>query len=276
MKRLNPTFCAGLFLAAISLTFSATGLVHLFAGAGIAIAVMALAFELAKVTTTVYLLQNWRLRFVPVVLSVALLCLMGVSSLGIYGYLGKAYNVGHRSIVESVGAVDVLTRQVGALEADKARLLGMVEAIPVEHSTNRRRVLTEVQPAVDRIDQELRTRWVELGRAQRTQIGAENDVGELGFAANLLGTSQDGLAHGVITALAFLLDPLAVLLILASGAHGTRSSIETPDLPGAVAPCPSPLLSDRARRLSPALQRVLQRATGSSTLATATLRKRRS
>jgi len=61
---------------------------------------MAIAFEMAKVATTVYLINNLRFRLVPILLSVALVCLVGISSIGIYGYLGKAYNEGRAEAVE--------------------------------------------------------------------------------------------------------------------------------------------------------------------------------
>ena len=84
LRKVNFTFLAGLFLAGISLTFSATGLVHLFARAGAAVIVMAVAFEMAKVATTVCLIDNLRFRLVPILLSVTLVCLVGISSIGIY------------------------------------------------------------------------------------------------------------------------------------------------------------------------------------------------
>jgi hypothetical protein len=217
-----PTLVSGLLLATISLTFAATGLVHLFAGAGLSIVVMAVAFEVAKVGTTIYLIQNFRLRFVPLALTFALLCLVVISALGIYGYLGRAYAEGRADAVTGAGAIAVIQTQVTALEQDRERLLAQVEAIPAEHSTNRRRVLTEIQPRLDGIATDLNARRDELATLQRAQVGKENSIGELRYAAELVGTDEEGIAKFVITVLALLLDPLAVLLILASGIKGQR------------------------------------------------------
>lgn len=219
---MNLPLLAGLALAAISLYFSATGLVSLFAGAGAAIIVMAVAFEMAKVSMTVWLIRNFRLRFLPLALSFALVCLTGISSLGIYGFLGAAYNEGRASAVTGQGAVAVLTDEVKTLETERATLYQQIDATPASHSTNRRRILEKVQPQIIRADSILTVKREELGRLRRQQVTTENDIGELRHAADLFGTTQDGLAKLVITVLAFLLDPLAVLLLLASGVKGKQ------------------------------------------------------
>jgi hypothetical protein len=215
MKRLP--LVAGLGLAALSLYFSATGLVHLFAGAGAAIVVMACAFELSKIATTVYLAQHFRLRLLSVLLGGALLCLSGVSSLGVYSYLGSAYAAGRRTAATGASTVAVLTEELRQLEADRARLYAQVDAVPATHSTARQRLLRTVQPQIRTLDSAVAVKREVLGKARITQVATEQDIGELRFAAELFGTSQDGLAKLVVTVLAFLLDPLAVMLLLASG-----------------------------------------------------------
>jgi hypothetical protein len=218
----NLPLLSGLFLAGISLYFSATGLVHLFAGAGLSILVMAIAFETAKVAITLHLIQNFRVRLVPLLLTVGLLCLVGISSLGIYGYLGRAYDQGRTTAVTGAGTIEIVASEITAIEADRDRLLRQVESIPAAQGTNRRRMLATVQPEIDRLSATITEKRTELSTLRRSQITAEQDIGELRFAADLFGTTQDGLAKLVITVLAFLLDPLAVLLLLASGVKGQR------------------------------------------------------
>lgn len=228
MKGINWTFMAGLLLAAISLIFSGTGLVHLFAGAGIAIMVMAVAFEAAKVTITIWLLRNFRWRFLPLALVVCLLALTSVSTVGIYGYLGKAYNTGRKDAVVATGNTENLQSQITSLEADKDRLYKQIEAIPANQGTNRRRILATVQPRIDKIDARLVPLRDSLSKLSATSTAKEQDIGELRYAADLFGMSQEELARLVITILAFLLDPLAVLLIQASGVKTEKRKLSKP------------------------------------------------
>jgi len=225
-QRINwPTLLAGLFLAGISLTFAATGLVHLFAGAGVSIVIMAIAFEVAKVGTTIYLIQNFRWRFVPLALTFALLCLVVISSLGIYGYLGRAYAEGRADAVVGAGTITIVQQQLTDLERDRDRLWEQINAVPVEYATARRRMMESMQPQIEGTEATIGAKRAELLALQTEQIGKENSIGELKYAAELIGTTEEGIAAFIITTLAFLLDPLAVLLILASGVKGRREEV---------------------------------------------------
>lgn len=228
LKGINVTFLAGILLAAISLFFSATGLVHLFAGAGTAIMVLAGAFELAKVVITVFVARNgWR-RAITYPLTISLLFLSAISSLGIYGYLGNAYNSGRSASVDYAAGVAVYTDDVAKLEAEKERYLSFVEEIPDNQGTNLRKMIATVRPHIAEIDETLTMKRDSLNYYRRLQANTANDIGELKYAASLFGTTQDGIAKFVITVLAFLLDPLAVLLVAASGVKGRTAEVVVP------------------------------------------------
>lgn len=222
LQKLNWTFATGLLLAAISLTFSATGLTHLFAGAGIAIPLMAIAFELAKVTGTVWLMRNPLRGILPWTLGASILLLSLISSLGIYGYLGRSYASTRTSLVESASLSNSYTADVERLQKEKDRLLAQIEAIPAEQGTNRRLLTRTLQPQLVALESSIEGKRDSLRRVSTSNSIQENDIGELKFAAELLGTTQDGIAKLVITILAFLLDPLAVMLVMASGVKGQR------------------------------------------------------
>jgi hypothetical protein len=214
--KINWTFIAGVLLAAISLTFAATGLSHLFAGAGIAIVVMAVAFEIAKITGTIFIVRNG-LSFLSVALACAVLLLSGVSSLGVYGYLGRAYNSGRTSLIATSSRAVALRADVERLQKDEDRLNAQVEAIPARQGTNRRLLALTFQRRLESFSSLIGAKRDSLGAAAAQQGTAANDIGEYQFAADLLHTTQDGIARIVITVLAFLLDPLALLLVMASG-----------------------------------------------------------
>ena len=225
MKRINLALIAGIFLASISLWFSATGLVHLFSGAGTGIILMAIGFEMAKISGVTWLIRNGKKNLLSVGLALATLLLTTVSSLGIYGYLGRAYSSGRSSSVSMSAATGSLGATIGSLESDKDRLYKLIESVPAAQGTNRRRIQAQTQPKIDRIDVKLAVLRDSLAVAQSKQATISNDIGDLRFAADLFGTTQEGLAKLIVTVLAFLLDPLAVMLILASGVKGKRPEV---------------------------------------------------
>jgi hypothetical protein len=217
------SLAAGVFLAAISLYFSSTGLVHLFSGAGSAIIVMAIAFELAKLSGVTWIIRNGRRSVLTAAMGLALTCLVGISSLGVYGFLGRSYAAGRTESVGASTTIASLSATVTSLESDKDRLYKLIEAVPANQGSNRRRIQAQTQPRIDRLDRVLRAKRDSLAVAQSHQVTVSNDIGDLRFAAELFGTSQEGLAKLIITVLAFLLDPLAVMLVLASGVKGKRA-----------------------------------------------------
>lgn len=224
--RINWYLLSGLLLASISLTFSAHGLVTLFSGAGAAIVAMAIALELGKVMGAIYLIQNFRWRPLPIALLIATLCLILISTTGIYGFLGKAYGEGRKAAVVSAQEATSLEREIEALSAQREQKYALISTIPGTHGTNRLRMLAEVQPAIERLDSLILRKQEALAIAKRRQVSEAHDIGQLKYAAEMLGMTDDELARFLITGLALLLDPLAVLLVIASGAHGRREEAE--------------------------------------------------
>lgn len=225
--RINWVFLSALCLAAVSLTFSAHGLVSLFKGAGVGIVLMAIALEFGKVMSTVYLIRNFKFNLLSLGLTLSVIVLVAISSVGIYGYLGQAYGEGRRTVVQNAGRLTVLEHEIQMLEADRARLYKLVDDLPSEQGTNRRRMLEQVAPQIATIDSVLSVKRHEVGELAARQAIEEHDVGQLRYAAELFGMTGDKLARIVIAVLSALLDPLAVLLVLASGIHVGRREGES-------------------------------------------------
>lgn len=223
MSRINWTFLSALCLAGISLYFSAHGLASLFAGIGTASIVLAIFFEFAKVTTTLYLIWNWGLRLLPILLAGCVMILVLISSAGIYGYLRGAYQEGRIGQAESSGEIGFLEEQIRMWEADRDRLYSLVDALPETHSTNRLRTLAEVQPQIQELNAKIEAK---RGEMISLRLGEGHTPGHYAPAAEMLGVSETQLVSALITTLALLLDPLAVLLVLASGVHLPRREEE--------------------------------------------------
>src|SRR5262245_7520811 len=84
---------SALFIAACSAFFSVRGLGMLFVGSAVAVMVMAASLEAGKLIAASFLYQYWHRITLPVrlYLMVAIVVLVGITSLGIYGYLARAY-----------------------------------------------------------------------------------------------------------------------------------------------------------------------------------------
>lgn len=228
MRRVNVTFLAGLALAGISLTSSAHGLISLFHGALFAVA-LAIALEFGKLAGTLYLITSWRLRPMPIAISFVVLCLVCISTVGLWGYLGQQVNAGQRNAAVSSQTVTNTRDEVASLERDRARLDALVQSQPPLY---RRRMYAQVAPQLMRMDSLLREKRAELSRSREVATGRQQDIGQLRYAAEALGVEQTAFVRWFIAAIALLLDPMAVLLILASGvkqASAKREEMELDD-----------------------------------------------
>ena len=86
--------CSAFFIAACAAFFSVRGISLLFAGSMIPVAVMATSLEVGKLMAASFLYRQWkRCRILmKLYLSVAVVFLIGITSLGVYGYLSDAFD----------------------------------------------------------------------------------------------------------------------------------------------------------------------------------------
>jgi len=87
------TIFTSLFIAACAAYFSIIGIAMLFSGAKVAAMVMASALELGKLVSTSFLFRYWNktTSLLKIYLTLSVLILMFITSLGIFGYLTSSY-----------------------------------------------------------------------------------------------------------------------------------------------------------------------------------------
>ena len=91
---------SALLLSSIAAYFSVVGLSTIFPGSIVSIIVMAFGLELAKIIVAVWAHQNWKKisRLTKIYLSTSVIILMGITSMGIFGFLSKSH-IEHSSSV---------------------------------------------------------------------------------------------------------------------------------------------------------------------------------
>jgi hypothetical protein len=101
---------SALSISAIAAYFSVLGLATIFPGAIIPIIIMGGVLELGKIITAIWLHRNWKTAplLIRSYLSFAVFTLMGITSMGIFGFLSKAH-IEHQVTTEKAQA---LTEQV--------------------------------------------------------------------------------------------------------------------------------------------------------------------
>jgi hypothetical protein len=112
---------AALFIAGCSAYFSVRGLGMLFVGSATAVMIMAASLEVGKLVAASFLYRYWRQLSIPLrfYLTVAVLVLIGITSLGNYGYLARAYEHTQNEIKQKEGRIASLQKEI----ADKQRII---------------------------------------------------------------------------------------------------------------------------------------------------------
>ena len=109
---------------AVAAWFSIVGLMTFFQGAAMSIAVMAGTLEVGKLVTVSWLYRYWNETslLVKIYLSTAVLFLMLITSIGIFGYLSKAHQEVSGNSADAFAIVDRLDGQI-LREENKIELL---------------------------------------------------------------------------------------------------------------------------------------------------------
>jgi hypothetical protein len=87
------TFVTSLAIAGVAAWYSIAGLAAIFAAAKIPIIIMGSVLEAGKLVTASWLYRNWKVSpfLLKSYLTVAVIVLMFITSMGIFGYLSKAH-----------------------------------------------------------------------------------------------------------------------------------------------------------------------------------------
>lgn len=87
------TLLSGLSISAVAVWYSVAGLVSIFAAAAVPIIIMGVVLEVSKLIATVWLKMNWKIApiLMRTYLIIAIIILMFITSMGIFGFLSKAH-----------------------------------------------------------------------------------------------------------------------------------------------------------------------------------------
>ena len=232
-----------LFISAVAAFYSIAGLSAIFAAAVTPIIIMGLALEIGKIAATVWLHKYWnrvavqfKLYLVP-----AILVLMLITSMGIFGFLSKAHmdqtvpagdvaaqvQILDEKIATERSNIDANKKALTQMDAQVDQLLGRTtddkgasKAVQVRKSQAKERKSLQDDIAKSQKN-------IVAIQAERAPIAAqvrkvEAEVGPIKYIAALIyGDNPDAnllerAVRWVIILLVFVFDPLAIVLILAA------------------------------------------------------------
>lgn len=262
-KKLFPYIIAlsALAVSASAAFYSVSGIMKLFAGASLAVGIMAGSLEVAKLVIASLLYQYWTElnKVLRTYLTIAAFVLILITSAGIYGFLSSAYQ-------ETANKAGIVDQQILALETkkklyegtrdgiykEKQSLSGLKESLSkgsttqftdrngnlvvrsnnasikqIESASNSDEKLSSKLDAVNDSIFSLENKILEV----KTNSTVSSELGPLKYLSGLTGQPMDKIINWFLLVIIFVFDPLAIALVIAANfAFARKEEQPTPEL----------------------------------------------
>jgi len=227
-------FITAIAISGIAAFYSIVGLAAIFAAAKMPIIIMGSVLEVGKLVTASWLYQNWKKanRLLKIYFTTAVVVLMLITSMGIFGFLSKAHidqtMIASNSNVEIDRInlmIDIEQRRLKNAQQNLDNLEKLVSTLSAEDAAWTRRIQRKEREAIKTeikdASQEIVNYQEELVPLQKEQVKLEAEVGPIKYIAELVyGDANRELLESavrlVIMLIIFVFDPLAVLLLIAA------------------------------------------------------------
>ena len=234
------TLFTSLTLASTAAYFSIVGLMTIFSGAALSIAFMASVLEFGKIVSAAWLHYEWdRINnLVRAYFTGAVIVLMLITSMGIFGYLSKAHIdaavTGDSYSLEA----SILDKRLDGKQLQLNNLTGRLESLDYVLQTSQpkdrnyvNKVQTternEINASIDLLVDDI----VELNEKKmpilRQQLDQQAELGPVKYIADMIygddaESYYDNAVRWIILTIIFVFDPLAIMLLIVSTAAFKR------------------------------------------------------
>ena len=234
----------GLTISAVAIYYSVVGLTAIFSAAAIPIIVMGSSLEVAKLVCASWLKANWERapRFMKYYMITAVMVLMIITSMGIFGFLSKAHNDQNLVSGDVQSKIAIYDEKIKTakdnIEANRKALKQMDEAVDQVMGRSNDEKGADKAVALRRGQQKERSRLQSEIQAEQKVISqlseerapiaaevrkVEAEVGPIKYIAKFIygdhGADENMLERAVtwiIILIVIVFDPLAVIMLLAA------------------------------------------------------------
>lgn len=232
----------GLTISAVAIYYSVVGLTAIFSAAVIPIIIMGSALEVGKLVCASWLKANWERapRFMKAYMTIAVVVLMLITSMGIFGFLSKAHNDQNLVSGDVQSKIAIYDEKIKTakenIEADRKQLKQMDEAVDQVMARSTSEQGADRANSIRRSQQRDRAALAKSIETNQKLIASLNDeaapiraeirkveaeVGPIKYIAKFIygetGADENMLEKAVtwvIILIVIVFDPLAVIMLL--------------------------------------------------------------
>ena len=209
------TLLCALALSGIAAYYSVIGLAAIFTGAFWPIVFMGSVLEASKLVTTSWLYRNWKNCpfLLKSYLTTAVVILMLITSMGIFGYLSKA----HIDSTLDAGANNVEVKTLNTQEKIAKERLDYLLARAKDPSTASNRLDKQIQDTQKELNEITKKKLPLLKESNKlvAEVGPIKYVGDMIYGSDD-DNAIDKAVRLVIMLIMVVFDPLAVLLLISA------------------------------------------------------------
>jgi len=237
-------------ISAVAAYYSIVGLVAIFSAQAMPIIVMGTTLEIGKLVAASWVFNNW--KSCPVIirsyLVIAVVVLMFITSMGIFGFLSKAHldqtttaDTASIEIERIETFLNIEKRRIKNAQQNLDNLEALVLKLDASDAAYTRRIQRKERAAIEeeikQASQKVIEYQEELIPLRKEQVKIEAEVGPIKYIAELLYETEENkeaslnkAIRGVIIVIVIVFDPLAVILLIAANIGLKRRREEDPNL----------------------------------------------
>jgi hypothetical protein len=236
------TLLCALSVSAIAAYYSVIGLIAIFSAAPIPIAVMGGTLEAAKLVVASWVYKNWNVapKLLKYYFVCAIIVLMFITSLGIFGFLSKAHSDQSLATGDAISKLEIIDDKIrvakDTIDANRKVLKQLDEsvdqimarstseegarranALRVSQKAERNRIANEneaQQKIVAKLNEDRQPFATEVRKVE-SEVGPLKYIAAMIYNEQVTQTMLEQAVRWVIILIVLVFDPLAVLLVIA-------------------------------------------------------------
>ena len=207
-------------ISSVAAWFSVTGIAQLFSGSFWSVVIMAGSLEFGKLVAASFIYRYWSIVnwIQKTYMMVAVVTLIGITSMGIFGFLSNSYMGATQEFDVMLTKLEVYKDQLETTEEDKQflkqELEASVSALPDNYITAKRKLREEYNPKIQEKSLVIADLKGKIGKIEIDMVDTGVDVGPLLYISETFGVSMDTAVMWIIFVFIFVFDPLAVMMVI--------------------------------------------------------------
>lgn len=219
-----------LSIASSAAFFSIYGLAQIFTGSFWPVVIMASSLEAGKLISASYVYRYWTkmTSWMKIYLITAIIVLMGITSVGIFGFLSAAYQQDILPLEQKEQKIGLLTHEkeeVSVLKTEridrKKQIDADIASLPNNYITGRQRLMESYGPELEQLREDvasytdrIREITTEIQALKAETLEQRVHTGPIIFIAEVFEQDVDEATKWLILIIIFAFDPLAVVLTI--------------------------------------------------------------